>query len=251
MKKRKTTGPKPAKTKPLSPPNKPGQSIPLFWTDSESFPRFTPPEGSPYWTGGMNLLGITVPPDLDKAIEANGNETWSWIFDTIESEPWRFFDYFPELSGERYAEKFLGGDPRNKSSWELIDLGDPRSWQKDARGLWRDHIDFSYAECLILHAAINTAMAQGFFLALRRYAEDLKHVPEAAALLEKEQTRKETARRNGKVRAEKAAPTHKAIRKRFRELRKTIPKKTVRYLRVAKEFGKSDRHIARIVDGID
>lgn len=124
----------------------------------------------------------------------------------------------------------------------------------DAEG-WSVHEDLSlpirYQHVLYFESVVADALETGFRLALRRYAEDLKHVPEAAALLEKEQTRKETARRNGKVRAEKAAPTHKAIRKRFRELRKTIPKKTVRYLRVAKEFGKSDRQIARIVDGID
>lgn len=74
------------------------------------------------------------------------------------------------------------------------------------------------------------------------------HMPEATAI------RTALARgrkKGGAVNRRKAAPTHKAIRKRFRELRKTTPKKTVRYLRVAEEYGMSDRQVARIVDGID
>jgi hypothetical protein len=59
------------------------------------------------------------------------------------------------------------------------------------------------------------------------------------------------SRKGGDARRKQAEPNHKAIRKRFRELRKTVTKKTVRYVRVASEFEMSDRQIARIVDGID
>lgn len=96
--------------------------------------------------------------------------------------------------------------------------------------------------------AICDALEAGFRLALLRYAEDLKHVPEAAAMLEQ---RQKAAEKGGEGRRRKAEKKHKAIRKRFRELRKTVAKKTARYVRVAGEFGMSDRHIARIVDGID
>ena len=90
--------------------------------------------------------------------------------------------------------------------------------------------------------------ARGFYLAVLRYRDDLKHVPEAAALLEKKRF---AAKKGGDARRKQAEPNHKAIRKRFRELRKTVPKKTARYVRVAGEFEMSDRQIARIVDGID
>ncbi len=99
-----------------------------------------------------------------------------------------------------------------------------------------------------LRVALEISYRRGFYLALLRYENDLKIVPEAAAMLE---GLRQAARKGGAARRAKAEPTHKAIRKRFRELRKTTPKKTVRYLRVAEEFGISDRHVARIVDGID
>lgn len=225
--------------------------IPPFWSTGPSAadtPRFTPPDGTPYWTVGTNIGGVPAPDDLDQAICAHGGETWSWIFELIEFEPWRFFDHFPDGAGDRYVERNLGAGATVGSSHEYIDLGDPASWKKNARGEWQDFIDFTYAELMILHAAINTAMAQGFFLALVRYADDLKNVPEAVAMLEK---RREIARNNGRARSKKAEPKHKAIRARFRELRKSIPKKTARYLKVGNEFGMSDRQVFRIVDGID
>jgi hypothetical protein len=101
---------------------------------------------------------------------------------------------------------------------------------------------------LFFEEQIVEALETGFRLALLRYAEDLKAVPEAAAMLKK---MKRGSKKGGAARRAKAEPTHKAIRKRFRELRKSVPKKTARYLRVGNEFGISDRHVARIVDGID
>jgi hypothetical protein len=97
------------------------------------------------------------------------------------------------------------------------------------------------------NVAIN-AVEIGFYLALLRYADHLKTSVEATAILEH---RRQTAQKNGKARAKKAAPTHKAIQRRFRQLRKDSPKKTVRYLRIAGEYGMSDRQVARIVAGID
>lgn len=93
-----------------------------------------------------------------------------------------------------------------------------------------------------------SSLEKGFVLAILRYADELKLNPEASAMLA-------AARANSKkgavARRKQAAPNHRKIQKLFRELRKTSPKKTVRYLRVAKEFKMSDRQIARIVDGID
>lgn len=71
---------------------------------------------------------------------------------------------------------------------------------------------------------------------------------EAGPILEQIQR---AAKKGGAARKAKVAPTHKAIQRRFRQLRKESPKKTVRYLRVAEEFGMSDRNVARIVEGID
>lgn len=89
---------------------------------------------------------------------------------------------------------------------------------------------------------------RGFYLAVLRYRDELKHVPEAASIL---RSLRRNAAKGGEGRRKKAEPRQKEIRKRFRELRKTTAKKTLRYLRVAEEFGMSDRHVARIVEGID
>jgi hypothetical protein len=111
-----------------------------------------------------------------------------------------------------------------------------------------DRLDLDDAHVWEIQASVKKAVRIGFNLALLRYADDLKHVPEAAALLEKKRS---AAKKGGNARRKQAEPNHKAIRKRFRELRKTVPKKTARYVRVAGEFEMSDRQIARIVDGID
>jgi ElaB/YqjD/DUF883 family membrane-anchored ribosome-binding protein len=111
-----------------------------------------------------------------------------------------------------------------------------------------DRLDLDDAHVWEIQASVKKAVRIGFNLALLRYADDLKHVPEAAALLEKKRS---AAKKGGNARRKQAEPNHKAIRKRFRELRKTVPKKTARYVRVAGEFEMSARQIARIVDGID
>lgn len=94
------------------------------------------------------------------------------------------------------------------------------------------------------------AVETGFYLALMRYADDLKSSAEAGPILER---LRKNAKKGGAARRKKAAPTHKAICKRFRELRKTVPKKTARYLRIAGEFGMSEGQIRRIISdaGID
>lgn len=251
---RKTTK-KPARLpeRPLILPRGKGQRIPPFWSYGEDFegaPRYTPLDGTPYWTVGMRIFGVEVPTDLGKAIAAHGEETYLDIHEVLSFEPWRFFDYLPANDGSRYTTKKSvdGKPPPPPDEWEDADLGDPKSWTKNPRGGWDDFLDFSYAELMVLHAAINTAMAHGFYLALTRYADDLKNVPEAEALLK---AKREGAKKGGAARRAAAAPTHKAIRKRFRELRKTSPKKTARYLRIAEEFEMSDRHVARIVEGLD
>ena len=91
-------------------------------------------------------------------------------------------------------------------------------------------------------------MRDGFVVALVRYQQELRENAEAAAMLA---AARANSKKGAAARRKQAAPNHRKIQKLFRELRKTSPKKTVRYLRVAKEFKMSDRQIARIVDGID
>ena len=161
------------------------------------------------------IAGIPLPYDLEPAIRWYAREEFWTLENTLIRPPWT---HAPD--GEDSEENYPG--------WKEADMP-LEGWQT-------------------IHVTLRDCIRKGFFLALMRYADDLKHVPEAAALLEQ---KRKAAKKGGESRRKKAEPNHKAIRKRFRELRKTIPKKTVRYLRVAEEYGMSDRHVARIVDGID
>lgn len=183
------------------------------------------------------IEGCEVPADLQDAIEAYSGETYLTLAEIWDFKPWRFFENYAEDDGSRYTG--LDGE---------IDLADPASWKQPGRGGGSVELRWGYHELEILHCAIRMAMAQGFFLAIMRYAADLKHAPEAVAVLE---SLRRNSAKGAAARRKQAAPTHRAIQKRFRELRKTTPKKTVRYLRVAEEFEMSDRQVARIVDGID
>jgi hypothetical protein len=72
------------------------------------------------------------------------------------------------------------------------------------------------------------AMAQGFYLALLRYADDLKHVPEVAAFLEQRRENGEllaaegraVKAENDKERAAMVCKLYKAVRPSFPEGRK-------------------------------
>jgi len=101
---------------------------------------------------------------------------------------------------------------------------------------------------LIVNDEIQSALQAGFYFAVKRYAHELREVPAITEFIVK---RIDAAHKGGEARRTNAEPRHKGIRKRFRELRKTSPKKTVRYRRLADEFDLSDRQIARIVAGLD
>lgn len=217
--------------------------IPVFWDERPAkAPRVAPDEGTHYWTIGTKIAGIEAPPDLDLAILDHGGETFLWMMDLIENEPWRFFELFAINDGNRYHERFLGD-----GKWETVDLGNPASWSKDGRGRWLECDGFGFVGLSILHAAISTAMAQGFVLAVFRYAEELRNVPEAAAI----RAALERGRKKGAdtVR-KKAAPKKMAIRKRFRELRKSGFTKTDARRLIEQETGISFRQIERDTAGL-
>jgi hypothetical protein len=97
-------------------------------------------------------------------------------------------------------------------------------------------------------AFFQKAVHLGFVAALQHFRKEIASTPKGARVLE---ALRVNSAKGAAVRRKQAEPAHREIRKRFRELRKTTPKKTVRYLRVAEEFGMSDRHVARVVEGID
>jgi hypothetical protein len=149
-------------------------------------------------------------------------------------------------------ENALGFFSREETKSLVIGLENPPAIPVDSLLEEYEHayapVELQNPHVAEIQYSIKRALRTGFNLALLRYADELKHVPEAVALLE---AKRRGAQKGGEARRKKAAPNHKAIQKRFRELRKTVPKKTARYLRVAEEFGMSDRQVQRIVDGID
>jgi hypothetical protein len=158
------------------------------------------------------ISGVPLPPDLEPAARHYARLEFSYLEHLLICPPW-------------------GGDPAGQDDfpgWKEADIP-PEGWHDIRRSL---------EECF----------RQGFFLALLRYADDLKRSAEAAPLLE---GLREAANKGAAARRKQAEPLRKAVCKRFRELRKTVPKKTVRYLKIAGELGISDRHVARIVNEAD
>jgi hypothetical protein len=129
----------------------------------------------------------------------------------------------------------------------------PQNWLSDIPGgdrfdPPRGGIELPAWAWLMLEECVRAAIRAGYFFALMRYADDLATSSEAGPVLEK---MRRGAKKGGESRREKSRPRREAIRKLFRELRKTVPKKTARHLRLAQQFGMSERQVARIVDGID
>ena len=94
---------------------------------------------------------------------------------------------------------------------------------------------------------IAEAIQKGFFLALLRFAEDLKQVPEAAAMLV-------AIRRNGEkgtaVGKKKADSKRHEARGLDRELRKTVKKKYLRVQRIATKMCVSSRTVERYLSAL-
>jgi hypothetical protein len=95
-----------------------------------------------------------------------------------------------------------------------------------------------------IRKSLEECFRHGFMLAMLTYADELKIAPEGLSIRE----RMDRGRKKGAAAThKKAAPQHKAICKRFQELRKTIPKATARYLRIGREFGMDEGSVGRIV----
>ena len=208
------------------------------------------PQGQPATIGG-----VPTPPDLDPVIGFHAGECLLAHRYYMEDEPWFYWWLRLGYDGREYDNGTVDDglpryffdssdgrpEPPQRIDNEGNDLSDPDGWNGE------NH-DLTERQWFAVGVAMRDAMREGFQLAVLRYADELKSHPEAAAMLA-------AARANSKkgavARRKQAAPNHRKIQKLFRELRKTSPKKTVRYLRVAEKFKMSDRQIARIVDGID
>lgn len=93
-----------------------------------------------------------------------------------------------------------------------------------------------------LRYQIQGAMRQGFYLAVLHYAEDLKQVPEAAAILE---ALRKNSKKATKAREKQSGTLRQEARRLDRELRKTVKKKYLRVERIAAEMKVATRTVER------
>jgi hypothetical protein len=165
------------------------------------------------------VSGVPLPNDLEQAVRYYAGRDFRSLEETLTRPPWTYAP--PDEDSEA-----------NYPGWKEAEIT-PDGWHEIRR-------------------ALENCFRQGFFLALLRFADDLKKSAEAAPMLEAVRA---AARKGAAARRAQAAPNRKAVCKRFRQMRKTDPnaKRTVLYLRIAGEFGMSDRHVQRIVNeaGID
>jgi hypothetical protein len=95
--------------------------------------------------------------------------------------------------------------------------------------------------------ALRASYARGFYLALLRYADDLKAVPEAAAILKR---LSKGPKKGGEATRKKASPKRMDVRRRFRELRKAGFKPTHARRVIHEDTGFSTRQIERDTKGL-
>lgn len=117
----------------------------------------------------------------------------------------------------------------------------------------RYQVELFEKQCLpLLEERPNEAL-RGLIAASRSlgYVEALvgdNQTAEAQLVLER---LRRSASKGSEARRKKAAPAHREIRKQFKSMRRAVPKKTARYLRLAEQFGMSSRQVSRIVEGLD
>lgn len=98
-----------------------------------------------------------------------------------------------------------------------------------------------------LVSVLEGSYSRGFYLALLRYADDLKAVPEAAAILKR---LNKGPKKGGEATRKKASAKRMDVRRRFRELRKAGFKPTHARRVIHEDTGFSTRQIERDTKGL-
>jgi len=168
-----------------------------------------------------SINGIELPADLDETLSDYALDAALMLQQSEMDALGAAQQFPPEFTNIDYAE------------WQLQHFGE------NAEAV-RSRFDMIYACCL-------HAVRQGFFAALMRYSDELKGTAEAKAL---EKARASAAKASA-AKSKKAAPRREAIRARYLELKKTKSKKANRLTTLEAEFKVSNRHLLRIVKGLD
>jgi len=217
------------KRKPAKPPVRRKSGLadkPLLQFDADGEPIDLPPFHR------AEISGVDVPKDFYDALLVYSEESFKWVEYYFRFEPWFFFTHFAETDPARFAA-------------DGSDLADPKTWT----GENGEPIDagFTKPQLWILQAAIHTALGQGFYLALARYADELKNAPEAKAIRD---ALARGRKKGSQSLSKKAEPKRQAVRKRFRELRKSGFSKTDARKVLEQETGISFRQLQRDTRGL-
>lgn len=156
--------------------------------------------------------GVPLPPDLEEACRFFASEETRVLVEYLSNPP--------ALRVDQFLEEY-------ELAFEPVDLEDQTVWE--------------------VQSAIKRALRIGFNLALLRYADELKRVPEAVRMTAGLQRGRKIA---AEVRRKQAAPQRTKHRKRFRELRKSGFSKTQAREVIHQETGISVRQLERDTKGL-
>jgi hypothetical protein len=139
--------------------------------------------------GATHVDGLPLPHDFDPVIGFHAGECLLFHDNMMETEPWFYWWLSLSYEGDHYDHGRVESDfpryhfygPCHKPPPLLDengqDLSEPEGWGETNLGL-------SDRQRFAVGVAMRDAMTQGFMLALLRYRDELKGVPEAAALME-------------------------------------------------------------------
>lgn len=150
--------------------------------------------GGPYellpHPGASHAGGLPLPPDFDYVIGFHAGECLRFHEEMMEMEPWFYWWLAVSYEGDHFSDRKRVDNDFPRYYFEghghrpppLIDengndLSDSETWGETNLGL-------SERQLFAIGVAMRDAMTHGFQLALLRYQDELKGVPEAAALME-------------------------------------------------------------------
>ena len=137
----------------------------------------------PYTTGVID--GVSLPKDLEAVIGFHAGECMLGADYYMEGEPWFYWWLALAIDGQPYDHgcagietsypryHFYGERPPGRIDEDGNDLSDPSGWKDRSMALTK-------LQKFAVGVALRDAMREGFFLAILRYADDLKTSAQAA-----------------------------------------------------------------------
>ena len=202
------------------------------------------PQGQPATIGG-----VPTPPDLDPVIGFHAGECLLAHRYYMEHEPWFYWFLRLGCDGREYDNGTVMDDtlpryffdsssckpPPPRIDENGNDLSEPDGWNGE-------NLDLNDRQWFAVGVAMRDAMREGFYLALLRYADELKSHPEVAAILA---ANRANSKKGTAAIKRKSEPKKREARRLDRELRKNVKfhKKYLRVEEIAKQMKTSTRTV--------